>query len=240
MNRIWTPDRREVIKKLSIGSAAIMGTGFFTSPGLYAEELTKTPTLTEGPFYPDKLPLDTDNDLLLINESITPAVGQITHLGGKVMDVKGNPIRNAFVEIWQVDNNGSYLHKDSDNRDKWDKHFQGYGRFLTDAKGQYYFRTIKPVAYTGRTPHIHIGVSRNGRRVFTSQILIRGEQQNQRDGVFRQIRDRKLRDLIAVDFKAIKGSKIGELQAEFDIVIGVTPEEENGKIKGGIGKRQWR
>ncbi|MCA9016572.1 MAG: intradiol ring-cleavage dioxygenase, partial [Planctomycetaceae bacterium] len=74
----------------------------FTTPGLMAEELTRTPAMTEGPFYPDKMPLDTDNDLLVINDSLTPAVGEITYLTGKVLDAKGQPLRNAFVEIWQV------------------------------------------------------------------------------------------------------------------------------------------
>ena len=74
-----------------------------------AETLTLTPKQTEGPFYPDKMPLDTDNDLIIINDSLTPAVGTVAYLSGKVTDVKGTPIRNALVEIWQVDNN-VYLH----------------------------------------------------------------------------------------------------------------------------------
>ncbi|MCA9005654.1 MAG: intradiol ring-cleavage dioxygenase, partial [Planctomycetaceae bacterium] len=82
----------------------------FTTPGLMAEELIRTPVMTEGPFYPDKMPLDTDNDLLIINDSLTPAVGEITYLSGKVLDAKGQPLRNAFVEIWQVDSKASYLH----------------------------------------------------------------------------------------------------------------------------------
>ena len=236
MKQIWTPNRREVIQKIAFGSAAIAGMGLFTTPGLFADELIKTPRLAEGPFYPDKLPLDTDNDLLLINDGITPAVGEITHLSGKVMDTKGNPIRNAFVEIWQVDNSGVYLHKHSNNREQYDKNFQGYGRFLTNSQGQYYFRTIKPVTYPGRTPHIHFAVSHNGKRILTTQMLVKGEKQNQRDGLFRQIRDPKLRDALQVDFQPLENSKIGELTANFDLIIGYTPDEdETGKIKGGIG-----
>ena len=132
---------------------------FLVTPGLMAEALTLTPKQTEGPFYPDKMPLDTDNDLIIINNSLTPAVGTVAYLTGKVTDIKGNPIRNALVEIWQVDNNGIYIHSRGGKREKLDSNFQGYGKFLTDSKGNYSFRTLKPSPYSGRTPHIHMAVS---------------------------------------------------------------------------------
>lgn len=215
-------------------------TAAFSTKGLFAEQLARTAAMTEGPFYPDKLPLDTDNDLLVLNDSITPAVGEITHLSGRVLGPTGQPLRNLFVEVWQVDSQGAYLHSKSSNGEHRDQNFQGYGRFLTDAKGQYYFRTIKPVPYPGRTPHIHVGISRNGRRIFTSQLLINGHPDNERDGLFRQIRDPEARKTVLVDFKPLEGSKIGELAAEFNIVLGVTAEElENGTIKG-VGKPDRR
>ena len=86
------------------------GLAVFTTRGLFAQQLTETASTTEGPFYPDKLPLDTDNDLLIINDAITPGVGEITHLTGRVLSATGQPVRNAFVEIWQVDRTGSYIH----------------------------------------------------------------------------------------------------------------------------------
>lgn len=209
----------------------------FTTPGLFAAELEATAGMMEGPFYPDKLPLDTDNDLLIINDAITPAVGEITHLSGKVVDSSGNPIRNAFIEIWQVDNAGAYLHGGSDNGARRDKNFQGYGRFLTDAKGQYYFRTIKPVAYPGRTPHIHVGISRHGRRVFTSQLFIAGEPGNARDGLYRSL-DAAGQKSVTTSFDPVKGSKFGELAANFDIVLGQTATESDAPadVLKGIGK----
>jgi protocatechuate 3,4-dioxygenase beta subunit len=207
----------------------------FTTPGLFAAELAVTAGMMEGPFYPDKLPLDTDNDLLIINDAITPAVGEITHLTGKVVDLAGNPIRNAFVEIWQVDSRGAYLHAGSDNGDRRDKNFQGYGRFLTDSKGQYYFRTIKPVAYPGRTPHIHVGISRGGTRVFTSQLFIEGDPGNARDGLYRSLNEAGQKT-ITVPFAPIKESKIGELAANFDIVLGRTATEPAGDALKGVGK----
>ncbi|MEM7396820.1 MAG: protocatechuate 3,4-dioxygenase, partial [Verrucomicrobiota bacterium] len=195
--------RRSFLQQATLGSAAL-----FTVPGAFAEQLIQTASSTEGPFYPDKLPLDTDNDLLVINDSITPAVGEITHLTGRVLTAKGDPVRNAFVEIWQVDSAGAYLHSGSDNKKKSDKNFQGYGRFLTDIKGNYYFRTIKPVSYPGRTPHIHIAVSKNGERIFTSQILVAGDRQNERDFLFQRIKDPAVRQTLLADFKPMKDSKL--------------------------------
>lgn len=223
--------RRRLLK-----NSCVFGASLFTTSGLFAE-LIETPRMTEGPFYPDKLPLDTDNDLLVINDAITPAVGEITHVTGQVSDIKGNPIRNAFVEIWQVDNNAVYLHTgDRTNRENQDKNFQGYGRFLTNSKGEYYFRTIKPVPYPGRTPHIHVGVSRNGRRVLTTQFFVKGHPQNERDGILRSLRDAKARESVIRDFQPVKDSKIGELQVNFDIVLGMTAsEDDHGKLRGGIG-----
>ena len=128
------------------------------------------------------------------------------------------------MEIWQCDANGAYIHSRSSNADNRDGNFQGYGRFLVDRDGRYYFRTIKPVAYPGRTPHIHVAVSRNGSRLFTTQLLIKGEPRNERDGLFQRIRDPERRETILADFTPVKGSTAGELQADFPIVLGSTPE----------------
>jgi protocatechuate 3,4-dioxygenase beta subunit len=218
MNRIVHPSRRVFLGTLATSAA------WFAVPGAFAEELVRTPAQTEGPFYPDKLPLDTDNDLLVINDAITPAVGTITHLTGRILDGKGNPLRGAVVEIWQCDNSGAYLHSGSSNRERRDANFQGFGRFTTASSGEYYFRTIKPVPYPGRTPHIHFQVRQGDRELLTTQCYVKGEPGNDRDGIYRSIRDPKARDAITVAFEPIKGSKIGELAARFDIVLGLTPE----------------
>ena len=219
MNVIYNPlSRRNFLSGMALATAA------WTVPGAFAEELTRTPAQTEGPFYPDKLPLDTDNDLLIVNDRITPAVGEVTHLGGRILDATGQPLRNALVEIWQVDNNAIYLHSQGGSREKLDKNFQGFGRFLTGSSGEYYFRTIKPVLYPGRTPHIHFAVKTKGREKFTTQCYVKGEPANERDGILRRVQDAKARENIIVDFAPLKGSKIGELTARFDIVLGFTPE----------------
>src|SRR5437764_11892869 len=111
-------DRRRFLRRFTLGAA------LFTVPGLMAEELLRTPAQTEGPFYPDHLPLDTDNDLLIVNDSITPAVGEITHLSGRILGASGHPVRGALVEIWQVDHGGIYLHSACPNHERLDSHFQ--------------------------------------------------------------------------------------------------------------------
>ncbi|MES2438996.1 MAG: protocatechuate 3,4-dioxygenase [Verrucomicrobiota bacterium] len=213
MPHLWT--RRKVIGSLALA---------FAAPGAFAEQLTLTPKQTEGPLYPDKLPLDTDNDLLVINDGITASIGEVTYLSGRLLDAKGDPIRNAVIEIWQVDGNGIYLHTGED-AEKRDKNFQGFGRFLTGSTGEYQFRTIKPVAYPGRTPHIHFAVKMKGREKWTTQCYVKGSPQNEKDFVLQGIKDAKARESVIVDFAAIKESKIGELAAKFDIVMGHTPAD---------------
>lgn len=210
--------RRAFLSTVSLGAAA------FTVRGAFADELVKTPKQTEGPFYPNHLPLDTDNDLIIINETITPAVGEITHLTGRILDANGNPIRNALVEIWQCDHGGSYLHTGDTNTAHKDKNFQGFGRFLTGSTGEYYFRTIKPVPYPGRTPHIHYKIKKGSKELLTTQCYIKGHEGNMRDGVYRNIKDVKARDSVSVDFRPIEKSKIGELAARFDVILGFTPD----------------
>ena len=196
----------------------------FSTPGLFADQLTQTPRQTEGPFYPNHLPLDTDNDLLVINEGVTPAVGEVTYVSGRILDAKGDPIRGALVEIWQCDNNGAYLHTGTTNADKRDKNFQGFGRFITGSSGEYLFRTIKPVPYPGRSPHIHYKIKRAGKELLTTKCYIKGHPGNERDGIWRSLKDEKQRASVTVDFAPLKGAKAGELAAKFDVVLGVTPE----------------
>jgi protocatechuate 3,4-dioxygenase, beta subunit len=212
--------RREAIAGLGLAwsFAALHGSAAF------AQELIRTPNQTRGPFYPDTLPLDTDNDLLIVNDSMTPAVGAITWLSGRILDGRGEPLRNALVEIWQVDSRGVYLHRNSDRHASRDRNFQGFGRFLTGSSGEYVFRTLKPVPYPGRTPHIHMSVRHGGKEVLATQCYVKGEPQNSTDGVLRGIRDPKQRDSVIVPFDAIPISRLGELAARFDIVLGFTPQ----------------
>jgi protocatechuate 3,4-dioxygenase beta subunit len=212
--------RRGFLRQLAMGAA------LFTVPGAFAEELSRrTAAVEEGPFYPPNLPLDTDNDLIIVNDSITPAVGEITHLSGRLLDGRGDPIRDATIEIWNTDHNGIYL-ADKGNQARYDSHFQGFGRFLTGSTGEYYFRTLKPVAYNGRkAPHIHYKVKMRGKPEWTTQLFMKGYPGNEQDGIYERIGDRAARDTVTVDFAPVKGSRIGEVAARFDIVLGITQQD---------------
>jgi protocatechuate 3,4-dioxygenase beta subunit len=216
-----------------------LATSAFTIPGVFAKALAQTAVTGDGPFYPDRLPLDTDNDLLIINTGLTPAVGEITHLTGRLFAENGEPVRNAFIEIWQADTNGSYIHSGGRNEGKIDANFQGYGRFLTDVQGRYYFRTIKPVPYTllgqFRAPHIHFAVSKAGRRIMATQALVKGHPANVGDLITERLRDSALLDTLMVEYRPLPGSTLGELTANFDIRLGHTAQELDDGSIGGTG-----
>ncbi len=215
---IYVP-RRHFLKQLAFGSA------LFAVPGLFAEQLALTPPQTEGPFYPDTLPLDTDNDLIVINDRLTPAVGTITWLSGRILTRSGSPVRNATVEIWQCDATGVYLHsRTGGDKAKRDSNFQCFGRFVTGTTGEYVFRTIKPVPYPGRTPHIHLAVKLKGKKDLVSQCYIKGHAGNEKDNIWKQLAAAKQESLVTIDFAPLPGSTANELAAKWDVVMGVTPE----------------
>jgi protocatechuate 3,4-dioxygenase beta subunit len=192
------------------------------TPGAFAQELIGTPEQTEGPYYPTSLPLDTDNDLLVINNNLTSAVGQVTYLSGRILNPRGEPVRNALMEIWHADNSGAYIHPSSNGYATRDLNFQGFGRFLTGSTGEYLFRTIKPGLYTGRTRHIHFKVKVSGQPTLTSQLYFLGEPQNSGDSVLTGISNVQARNSVIVPFVPIEGSTIGALAARFDIALSIT------------------
>jgi len=183
-----------------------------------ATGLIATPPQTQGPFYPPELPLDHDNDLVQVAGTQAHALGQITHVYGRILDLSGQPIAGARVEIWQCDANGVYLHPRSGGSGRRDGGFQGYGQAASAADGGYRFRTIKPVAYPGRTPHIHFAISGSDFEPLVTQMYVAGEPQNERDGVLNGI-DPVARASVIVVLEPGDKLEAGALQGRFDIVI---------------------
>jgi protocatechuate 3,4-dioxygenase, beta subunit len=165
--------------------ALILATPYLLLPAA-ALALAPTPTTGDGPFYPSRMPADIDNDLVKIEGAVREAGGDILRLGGTVRDAKGRSLAGARVEIWQCDANGVYLDSGSYG-DSRDHGFQGFGHAIADSEGRFRFRTIVPVPYTGRTPHIHVKVLKDGREVLTSQLYRAGYPQNASDFLFRRM-----------------------------------------------------
>ena len=179
-----------------------------------------TPQQTEGPFYPTSLPADMDNDLVQVRGQQARAMGTVLHLEGRVLDLDGKPVDGALVEIWQCDAQGIYDHPRQSGRERRDSAFQGYGRLLVRTDGRFSFRTLKPVAYAGRSPHIHFKVATSTGRILTSQFYVAGDPGNERDGVFRGIRDPRQRALVEMKLAAAPGLEAGALATTMDIVVG--------------------
>jgi protocatechuate 3,4-dioxygenase beta subunit len=211
--------RRRLVQSLSLTAAGLW------APGAFAELLTLTPPMTEGPFFPDKLPLDQDNDLIRITDHTTPAVGTITNLSGRVLDKNGNPLKDALVELWQADDHGTYIHSKGASKGERDPGFQGYGKFETAKDGGWKFRTIKPGLYTGRTRHYHFGITLKGQKRFATQLFFKDEPANAKDGVLRGIKDDQQRESVIRSFVPVPDTK--ELAATWDIVIGFTPAADH-------------
>ena len=161
--------------------------GALIFPGISYGSLTRTPWQGEGPFYPDTIPEDTDNDLVKNGELSVEARGKILILNGILVDLDSHPVNGVSIEIWQTDNNGVYLHSGSFARDIMDKQFQGFGRTKTDRNGRFFFRTLVPTEYPGRTPHIHMKLWREGQNVLTTQLYIHNHPQNESDFLFQRM-----------------------------------------------------
>ena len=223
MPRILTPQlgRRHFVRGLvevTVAAALPIRPGLAAADGLVA-----TPAQIEGPFYPPDWTGDIDNDLVQITGEAARALGQITHVTGRVLDASGAPIKGAAIEIWQCDANGRYRHPNDTSwiRTKRDAAFQGRGRMLSGDDGTYAFRTIKPVSYPGRTPHIHFSIASPGRERLITQMYVAGEPQNERDGILNGIRDARQRDSVIVSLQPGDSLEPSALMGTFDIVLAV-------------------
>ncbi len=183
-----------------------------------AAALSPTPPQSAGPFYPppsDRF-ADTDWDLVNIAGRVRAAGGEVMHLSGRVLGGDGAPVVGALIEIWQCDANGRYLHSGDVSATRLrDPDFQGYGVTRTVSGGRYRFRTILPVEYPGRTPHIHARVQRADGSGLITQIYLKDHPLNRGDFLFRRL-GRAARAAASI---TPTRRDDGDFEAEFDFVV---------------------
>ena len=207
-----TPQRRRSVV-LAAGAAWVATPMGVLRAAAQAAARRPTPAQTEGPFYPVALPADSDADLL-VNGTLRYARGQPAWIEGSVSDLDGRPVRGAVVEIWQCDDAGHYHHPGDGARA--DRAFQGFGRVTVDSEGRYRFHTIRPVAYGGRAPHVHVKVKLAARDLLTTQLYVQGDAGNERDGLWRALRSDDDRAALTRPFVPTQDG----LRAHFPIVVG--------------------
>ena len=192
--------------------------GAIIIPGTPYGRLIRTPWQGEGPFYPDRIPVDTDNDLVKNGDTSVEAGGKILILNGMLVNLDFQPIMGVSIEIWQTDKNGVYLHSGSFARKIIDKKFQGFGRTKTDRNGHFFFRTIVPTEYPGRTPHIHMKLWREGKNILTTQLYILDHPHNKNDFLFQRMSLVEQRNN-SMKLIAAKDKNRGEFQTFVKIVV---------------------
>ena len=208
---------RRLPRRLLVAGASAL---ILPSRGVLATSLAATPAQTEGPFYPTALPADTDNDLVQVRGASARAMGIVLHLQGRVLDGSERGLAGATVEIWQSDAQGIYDHPRQRGRERRDSAFQGFGRMTVDAEGRYSFRTLVPVAYPGRAPHIHFKVATADGRRLTSQFYLAGDPLNAGDFIFRDAtRDPRQRERVEMRLAPADGVEAGAFATVMDIVI---------------------
>lgn len=189
--------RRHLVR---LGSLATGAVAFAGVPALLASNQDtvrrETADLITGPFYPRIKPEDTDADLTVVRGRQQRAGGQVVQLSGRVTNVKGEPLRNAPIEIWQANTHGRYAHPSDPNTQlALDPNFQGYALLQTDNDGWYRLTTIKPGPYPTargdmRAPHIHFEIQGHTDRKVT-QLFFPNERLNEQDRHLNSVRRRE-------------------------------------------------
>jgi protocatechuate 3,4-dioxygenase beta subunit len=217
--------RRKYLKNSLVAASSLLVASKAVKAGL--ESCGLTPEQTEGPFYPIKDQKDKDNDLTKVKGRKNQALGEVIIIKGKVLDEDCRPVANALVEIWQACATGRYNHPGDPNTAKLDPDFQYWGRAITNEKGEYSFKTIKPGHYQAtstwmRPAHIHLKVHRRGFEELTSQVYFEGDKYNSGDRVLQGLpKEEREKVIISLkkqidNFGLPKNSpKVGE----FDITI---------------------
>lgn len=222
-NNLSTLRRRHALAALA---GLPLAAGFHAAQAQTANPLRSTPRQTLGPFYPrdaSERPRATDADLLTVENGRVLSRGTPLYLTGRVLTARGAPVAGALVEIWQCDANAVYHHPAGGAVDKRDPHFQGYGTTITDAAGAFHFRTIEPVPYPGRTPHIHVRVAAAGMPTLPTQLYLDAHPDNARDFLYRQL-DETERAAVTLKLQPTQSThplaQATRLSATVDLIVG--------------------
>jgi len=218
MRRATAVSRRRLLAGSFALAAGNVASGLLLQGAARAAAAVLTPRQTAGPFYPVEIPADSDQNLVRVAGRPEPAAGEVVQVFGQVLDNSGRPLAGGAVEIWQCDAFGHYHHP-RDRGGSADPNFQGFGRAVLDDEGRYAFRTIKPVPYPGRTPHIHFAVSGPGIERLTTQMYLAGHPQNARDFLYASIRNPAARAAVTVAFREAPEIGPGIEAGQFDIVL---------------------
>lgn len=212
---------RRTILKIGLGISIVPITGASCSSSNDAKKELWTPRQTEGPFYPVHQQDDKDSDLTQIQGNDLLASGEVIHVRGRVFDMNGDVIKNAFVDIWQANAAGRYRHFKDPSKAAMDPNFQGWGQTYTDADGSYTFKTIMPGAYPAgpgwtRPPHIHFKVSKQKYYPLTTQMYFPDQDLNKIDRILQGL---SKADQDMVISKRQSTSEFEEPVFIFDIVL---------------------
>lgn len=211
------PDRFHPHRRLALAGVGTLAlASALPRASLAGVALEPTPRDAEGPFYPTRLPADVDNDLAQVRGHAQGASGTLLYLDGRVLAADGAPLRGARVELWQCDSYGRYHHVDGDSGGR-DPDFQGFGTTTTDADGRYTFRTIRPVRYGGRPPHLHFKLAHARAGNLTTQLYPRGESAER--GLGFGLSDRATRGRLEFAMAPVAGRDSGALAASYDFVL---------------------
>ena len=215
---VWTAAPAALAQAPAVGTAGASGAA--------APPRRPLPAMTEGPFYPPPRwrarDTDWDADLTRVRSGGTERIARGEHLGLalQVVDTRGKTIDGVEVEIWQCDAQAVYRHPDEPRHPgQADTGSQGFGAAATDRQGRVGFRTIRPVAYPGRTPHIHVKLRETGFGELTSQLFVAGDPGNARDFLWRLL-DRERQAALAMQLeRAAPGANGLAWQARHLLVV---------------------
>jgi protocatechuate 3,4-dioxygenase beta subunit len=215
--------RRNILKKSIVSAGSLL----LVSNVARAGSCILTPDQTEGPFYPIMDQLDKDSDLTSVKGLGKKALGETIVMVGVVTDANCVPVKGALVEIWQACASGKYNHPGDPNPAKLDENFQYWGRAITNDKGEYSFKTIRPGHYEATTSwirpaHIHLKVHRRGYEELTTQVYFQDDPYNSNDRILQSLSPAE-RAKVIVDFSK-KNSQTNLMSlphktGKFDITI---------------------